>query len=128
MTTKARVSKSVKIAVRLISLGCLLVAISPRAAHAQGYPPDRYPPPGSYPPPPPNYPPPAYPPSGYPGPARCPQYSGYERFEPRFTFSLFTGGRFGGNIDISTPNVDRLAIGNSLNWGFNAGARLAPHF
>jgi opacity protein-like surface antigen len=133
MTTKARVSKSVKMAVGLISLGCLLIAISPRAAHAQGYPPDRYPPPGSYPPPPPNYPPPAYPPSGYPPsgyprPPRYPQYSGYERFEPRFTFSLFTGGRFGGNIDINTPNVDRLAIGNSLNWGFNAGARLAPHF
>jgi len=132
------VYKFVKMAVSLISLGCLFAVFLPGIAHSQGYPPDRYPPPGSYPPPPPNYPPPGYPPpsypppgyppSGYPTPRRRAQHSGYERFEPRFTFSLFTGGRFGGNIDINTPNVDRLAIGNSLNWGFNAGARLAPHF
>jgi opacity protein-like surface antigen len=33
----------------------------------------------------------------------------------------------GGRIDINTPNVDYLAIHDSLNWGFNAGARIIPH-
>ena len=50
------------------------------------------------------------------------------RFEPNYTFSLFLGSRFGGNIAINNPNVDYLPISSSLNYGFNAGARFAPHF
>jgi opacity protein-like surface antigen len=127
MTTKARVLKCVQMAVSLISLGCLFVVISPSTAHAQGgYPPDGYPPPPIY-PPPQSYPPQGYPPSGYPPPARYPQHSGYNRFEPKFTLSLFVGARFGGNIAINTPNVNYLPISSSPNWGFNAGVRLVPH-
>ena len=118
---KTRVSRTVKIAVCMISLGCLFAAIAPGVAHAQ----DGYPP-GGYPPPPPNYPPPNYPPPGYPSQS-YPRAAGYSRFEPKYTFSLFLGTRFGGNIAINTPNVDRLPISASYNWGFNAGARIAPH-
>jgi opacity protein-like surface antigen len=120
MTMRARVLQAAKMAVSLISLTCLFAAIGPTAAHAQGYPPPSYPPPGY--PPPDNYPPP-----GYPPPARYPSSAGYNRFEPRYTISLFLGTRFGGDIAINTPNVDRLPISGSFNWGFNAGARLAPH-
>jgi opacity protein-like surface antigen len=116
----------------VISLVCLFTIVSGSAAHAQGYPPPGYPPP-AYPPPP--YPPPSYPPSTYPPryppqsypPRRRPDNSGYSLFEPKYTFSLFVGTRFGGNIAIDTPNVDSLPIRSSLNWGFNAGARVAPH-
>jgi opacity protein-like surface antigen len=115
MTMKARVWRAVEIAGSLLSLGCLFVAIAPGTAHAQGrYPPDSNPPPGSYPPP------------SYPRP-RKPDTAGYNRFEPKYTFSLFLGSRFGGNIAVNTPNVDYLPIDSSLNWGFNAGARLMPH-
>jgi opacity protein-like surface antigen len=115
MTMKAQVLRTAKTAVSLISLGCLFVAIAPSTAHAQeGYPRGGNPPPGSY--PSPGYPPPRY-----------PQSTGYNRFEPKYTFSLFLGTRFGGNIAINTPNVDYLPIRSSLNWGFNAGARLVPH-
>jgi opacity protein-like surface antigen len=115
MTMKAHGWRFAKIAGSLISLGCLFAAIAPSTAHAQGgYPPDGYPPPGRY------------PQSGSP-PRRYPNGSGYNLFEPKYTFSLFLGTRFGGNIAINTPNVDRLPINSSLNWGFNGGARLAPH-
>jgi opacity protein-like surface antigen len=40
---------------------------------------------------------------------------------------LFLGTRFGGTIAVNTPNVDKLLIDSSLNWGFNFGARIAPH-
>ncbi len=115
MTMKAHVLRAVKIAGILISLGCLFAAIAPSAAHAQGrYPPTitrhrkvtrrqaiRTP--------------------------RPPASGGYNRFEPKYTFSLFLGSRFGGNIAINTPNVDYLPISSSFNCGFNAGARFVPH-
>jgi len=79
MIMKAEALRTVKIALSMISLGCLLAAGASSTAHAQrGYPPDNYPPPGSY-------PAPGYPPPRYPSP-RYPQATGY--FEPRFTFSL----------------------------------------
>lgn len=115
MTMKARVLRAVKISVSLISLGCLFATIAPTTVHAQGgYPPGSYPPPRSY------------PPQGNPPPRR-PHTSGYKLFEPKYEFSLFLGARFGGKIAINTPNVDYLPINSSLNWGFNAGARLVPH-
>ena len=110
MTMKAHVVWAVKIARILVSLGCLFAAIAPTAAHAQGI-----------------YSPEGYPPAGYPQPGP-PKEAGYNRFEPKYTFSLFLGSRFGGNIAINTPNVDYLPISSSLNYGFNAGARFAPHF
>src|SRR6202166_3843295 len=104
MTMKAHVLRAVEIAGSLISLGCLFAAIAPSTAHAQGgYPPDGYLPPGSY--PAPGNPPPGDPRTG-----------GYNRFEPKYTFSLFLGSRFGGNIAINTPNVDYLPINSSFNW------------
>ena len=118
MIMKAEALRTVKIALSMISMGCLLAAGASSTAHAQrGYPPDNYPPPGSY-------PAPGYPPPRYPSP-RYPQATGY--FEPRFTFSLFLGTRFGGRIAINTPHVDYLPISSSFNWGFNVGARVAPH-
>jgi hypothetical protein len=112
---RAQVLRAAKIAVSLISLGCLSAAIAPSTAHAQGwYSPDSYRPRESY--PPPGYPPPRYPPA-----------EGFKRFEPKYTLSLFLGTRFGGNIAINTPNVDYLPIRSSFNWGFNAGARIVPH-
>ena len=115
MSMRARVLRAVEMAGSLISLGCLIVAIAPSTAHGQGrYPPDSYPPPGSY--PPPKYP-----------QARYPETAGYNRFEPKYTLSLFLGSRFGGNIAVNTPNVDYLPISSSLNYRFNAGARFAPH-
>src|SRR5579872_2927103 len=136
-TSRAHGLGSVRFFLSAVSLAFLFAIAGGSAAHAQGYPP--YPPPGypppGYPPPPPGYPPPRYPPpSNYPPPSyprtyppRRPERTGYNRFEPRFTFSLFVGGRFGGNVAINTPNVDYLPIRSSANWGFNAGARLAPH-
>ncbi len=110
MSMKRYVCRAVEIAGGLIWLGCLFAAIAPSAAHAQEiYPVDVYPPA-------------AYPAAGSPSPA------GFNRFEPKYTFSLFLGSRFGGRIAINTPNVDYLPISDSLNWGFNAGARFAPHF
>jgi len=107
---RARVLRAVQIAGSLISLGCLFAVFVPNTAHAQGvYPLDNYSLAGRQ-------------PAGYPSEA------GFNRFEPKYTFSLFLGSRFGGNIAINTPNVDYLPISNSLNWGFNAGARIAPHF
>ena len=47
--------------------------------------------------------------------------------ETKYTFSPFVGARFGGRIDINTPNVDYLPIHSSLNWGFNFGARILPN-
>jgi hypothetical protein len=92
MIMKSEALRTVKIALSLISLGCLLATSAPSTAHAQrGYPPDSYPPQG--------YPPPGYPPS-----PRYPQATGY--FDPKFTFSLFLGTRFGGRIAIDTPHVD----------------------
>jgi len=103
----------VRITISLISLACLFTAISPSAARAQG----EYPSEGSYPSQ-----------GGYPPPARSPSPTGkFNRFEPKYEFSLFLGTRFGGNIALNTPNVDYLKINPSLNWGFNAGARIAPH-
>ena len=113
-----------------VSLACLFAAVFTSAAHAQGGYPPPYPPPPprSYPPPPPpgNYPPPP-PPRSYPAPP--PQrYPGYPRsrddydFDPNFTFSC-SWVAFGGNIAVRTPNVDKLLIDSSLNWGFNSGAR-----
>jgi opacity protein-like surface antigen len=110
MTTKAHVLKVIKMAGILILLGCLFAAVAPNTAHAQG-----------------NYPPENYPQPGYPS-ASPPSSAGFNRFEPKYTFSLFLGSRFGGNIAINTPNVDYLPISNSWNYGFNAGARFAPHF
>ena len=122
---RAGVCKLVKLAGGLISLLFLMAVIAPSAARAQGpYPPPGYPPPGY---PPPNYPPPGYPPPGNPRPQKHPHYEGYSRFEPRYTFSLFLGSRFGGNIAINKPNVNYLPISSSLNWGFNASVRLVPH-
>src|SRR5581483_2728539 len=98
----------------MISVGCMYAAIAPRAAQAQGaYPLESYSPGQSY---PPSGPPPSFPSS-----------SGFKRFEPRYTLSLFLGARFGGKIAINTPNVDYLPIRSSLNWGFNAGVRVVPH-
>lgn len=115
MTIKAQVWRAVEIAGNMILLGCLFAAIAPNVVRAQGaYPPDGYALAESYPTP------------GYP-PARYPRSEGFNRFEPKYTFSLFLGSRFGGNIAINTPNVDYLPISSSLNWGFNAGARLVPH-
>ncbi len=131
MSMKLQWLRAVKMALSLVSLACLFAASTPSMAHAQGYPPGGYPPPGSYPPPPPpGYPPPGYPPARYPQTyprQRRPEASGYHRFEPKYTLSLFMGTRFGGNIAINTPHVDYLPISSSFNWGFNAGARLAPH-
>lgn len=109
MTIKALALRAVEIAGSLISLACLLAAIAPRTARAQG-----------------GYPSQPYPPPNYPS-QRRPRYEGFNRFEPKYTASLFVGGRFGGNIAINTPNVDYLPIGSSLNWGFTAGVRLVPH-
>src|SRR5271165_5513612 len=121
MSMKAYVWRAVEIAAGLISLGCLLAVIAPSVAHAQElYSLESYTAQGSY--PSPSYPSPAYPQPGYPARA------GFNRFEPKYTFSLFVGSRFGGNIAINTPNVDYLPISDSFNWGFNAGARIAPHF
>jgi opacity protein-like surface antigen len=47
--------------------------------------------------------------------------------ETKYTVSPFVGARFGGRIDINTPNVDYLPIQSSLNWGFNIGARIIPN-
>ena len=118
MNLKTHVFRAAKIVVSLISLGCMYAAIAPSGAHAQaqaqeGYSTESYPQPQGY---PPQGPPPSYPSS-----------SGFRRFEPRYTLSLFLGARFGGNIAINTPNVDNLPIRSSLNWGFNAGARIVTH-
>jgi opacity protein-like surface antigen len=115
LNMKPHLSRAVEIAGSLILLGCLFTAIAPSTGHAQErYPPDDNAPTGNYPPP------------GNP-PPREPRAGGYNRFEPKYTFSLFLGSRFGGTIAINTPNVDYLPISSSLNWGFNAGARLVPH-
>lgn len=106
---KARMLRAVEIVASLISLVWLTAAIAPSTAGAQG----RYPPDG-------------YPPSGYPS-QKYPHSEGLNRFEPKYELSLFLGARFGGNIAINIPNVDYLSISSSLNWGFTAGARLAPH-
>lgn len=45
----------------------------------------------------------------------------------KYTFTPFLGVRFGGRIDINTPNVDYLGIDSSWNYGFNAGVRIVPH-
>ena len=126
---KAQTWKAAKMVASLISLACLFAAVVPTAAHAQGggYPPDSYPPPASY--PPSGYPPPQTypPPQSYPPPSRYPRPAGYSLFEPEYTFSLFLGTRFGGNIAVDTPHVDYLPISSSFNGGFNAGVRLMPH-
>ncbi len=57
--------------------------------------------------------------------AQVPPYA--SRQETRFTFTPFVGVRFGGRISLSTPDVDRLNIDSSLNWGFNAGVGIAPN-
>jgi opacity protein-like surface antigen len=115
MMRKAHVSKAVKFAVGLISLCCVFAGILPGTAHAQdGYPSEAYPPlqmdssPGNL----------------LGGNRLTP---GYRLFEPKYTFSLFLGARFGGRVAINTPNVDYLPISSSLNYGFNAGARIVPH-
>ena len=110
MSMKARVLRAVQVAGSLFSLGCLFALIAPATAHAQEL-----------------YSPQSYSPPNYPSPGH-PDTAGFNRFEPKYTFSLFLGARFGGNIAINTPNVDYLPISDSLNWGFNAGARIAPHF
>jgi len=94
----------------LLSLACISIAMAPSAAHAQEYPP----PPPSYPPPPP-YPPPSSPPS----------YA--SRYETRFTITPFIGVRFGGRVNVNTPNVDYLPISSSLNGGFDIGVAIVPH-
>jgi opacity protein-like surface antigen len=104
MTTKPHMVRAVKTAGILISLGCLFAAVAPSTAHAQG----------------------GYPQEGNPPPKHR-HTGGYNRFEPKYTLSLFLGARMGGNIAIHTPNVDYLPISSSLNWGFNAGVRLVPH-
>ena len=127
--------RTARLVLAAISLACLYTMASASAARAQGVPPPGYPPPyppPAYPPPgypPPNYPPPGYPPPSYPPypPQRRPEAAGYSFFEPKYTLSLFLGARLGGNIAIDTPNVDYLPVSSSLNWGFNAGARIAPH-
>jgi opacity protein-like surface antigen len=48
-------------------------------------------------------------------------------YERSFTVTPFIGLRFGGRVDVNTPRVDYLKIGNSFNWGFNAGVGLAPN-
>jgi opacity protein-like surface antigen len=53
--------------------------------------------------------------------------SRYASDSPKFTFSLFVGSRFGGRIDINTPNVDYLPISSSLNEGFNFGVGILPN-
>lgn len=99
MTIKAHVLRAVEIVGSLILLGCLFEAIAPGIAHAQeGYPLDGYAPPASY------------PSQGYP-PPRYPRTAGFNRFEPKYTFSLFLGSRFGGNIAINTPNVESTVMG-----------------
>jgi len=137
LTFRVQFFKSSRFLLGLISLAFLFALGAASTAHAQGYPPPPYPPPPGYPPPPPpRYPPPAYPPPNYPPPnypppnyppARRAENAGYGILDPKFTFSLFVGSRFGGNIAIDTPNVDKLPIGSSLNGGFNLGVRLAPH-
>jgi opacity protein-like surface antigen len=106
---------------RLTLLVCFFAAIFATTAYAQGGYPPPYPPPppGAY--PPPNYPPPRNPPPAYP------QDDRYQSFGPQYTFSLFVGTRFGGNIAVNTPNVDSLHLDTSLNGGFNFGVRLVPH-
>jgi len=131
MNAKRGVLRLLRMAAALIPVASLLAAIAPSSAHAQGqypYPPPGYPPPATY-PPPGSYPPPSYPPPrDYPPPERYPQASGrFKRFEPKFTFSLFVGARFGGNIAVNAPNVDYLPISSSPNYGFNLAARMAPH-
>jgi len=111
MMSKKHLLRAVKIAASQVLLGCLFVIVAASTAHAQGnYSPDGYPRTESY------------PLSG------SPPTGTFQRFEPKYTFSLFLGSRFGGNIAINTPGVDYLPISSSLNYGFNAGARVAPHF
>jgi opacity protein-like surface antigen len=115
MMTKAHVFRTVGFAVDLILLCCAFAAMMPTAARAQGaYAPEVYP---------------ARPEDSPQGNfvAGDPPTSGFKLFEPKYTFSLFLGARFGGKVAINTPNVDYLPIESSLNWGFNAGARLVPH-
>jgi opacity protein-like surface antigen len=57
--------------------------------------------------------------------AQSSYYGGYD--EPNYTASVFVGVRFGGRIDVNTPNVDYLKIHSSFNGGFNFGARVVPH-
>ncbi|HET6144107.1 MAG TPA: porin family protein [Candidatus Acidoferrales bacterium] len=110
MSTKEHLLRAFKMAGILILLVCSSAMIAPSLAHAQGsYQAESYASPGDPPPVPPS-------------PA------GFSRFEPKYVFSLFLGSRFGGNIALNTPNVDYLPISNSWNYGFNAGARFAPHF
>jgi len=126
MAMKANVLRAAKIAGSLILLGCLFAAMTPSTAHAGDlYSLESYTAQRSY--PSSGYPSSAYPLPGYPQPS-SPSPAGFNRFEPKYTFSLFLGSRFGGNIAINTPQIDYLPISDSLNWGFNAGARIAPHF
>ena len=102
-----------RIATGLFSLACLFATISPPVARAQA----EYSLDGSDPQP-----------QDYPPPGRASRPTGkFNRFEPKFEFSLFLGSRFGGNVVLNTPNVDYLKIDPSFNWGFNAGTRIAPH-
>ena len=59
--------------------------------------------------------------------AQAPPYSYQPQPETRFTISPFIGARFGGRIDVNAPDVDRVNIGSSLNWGFNAGVAILPN-
>lgn len=103
----------VRIATSMISLAGLFTMFSPPAAQSQGESQSD----GSY-----------LSPEQYPSPARSSGPAGkFNRFEPKYEFSLFLGSRFGGNIALNTPDVDYLKINPSLNWGVNAGARVAPH-
>src|SRR5690242_11644694 len=72
-----------------LSLTCILTAIAPSTARAQGY------------------------------------YAARE--STKFTFTPFDGVRFGGKISLNNPDVDRINIDSSLNWGFNAGVGIAPN-
>lgn len=45
----------------------------------------------------------------------------------RFEIEPFVGVRFGGRININTPEVDYLPIETSLNWGFTGGAAIVRH-
>jgi len=49
------------------------------------------------------------------------------RESTKFTFTPFVGVRFGGKISLNNPDVDRINIDSSLNWGFNAGVGIAPN-
>jgi opacity protein-like surface antigen len=123
----------------LFSVAAIAIAIAPRSARAQGQnypPPPRYPlpsypgstppsqPPSEPPPGPPAGPPPSAPPAAYP-PYPAPASYGYED-DARVTISPFIGVRFGGRIDIDTPNVDYLPISSSFNGGFNVGVAIVP--